>query len=317
MIKPKRSVYWGLITSIVLSVIFSSCKDEAKKEFPLSAIIFYSIAEKQVAFHALTHSAVSWYWDFGDGTSSHEQNPVHIYEDGGYYKVTLTATTANGEAVTQEEKIGVMITPYVLLTGGVNAVNGKTWKLTTAHGSFGDYFANADADLSTVIELPNGGLSMFLDYGEVYDDEYTFYFDGSYSMDLKDDGGALSGLVYQMLTTGGAGIAKLSDMGKKYGLCIGLYSPADDLTFTYVRKEDFTVSSVYGADGTITFKDVTTLDFSGTAFVGFMDFQRKVILKSISENNMTLIMFMAASADYPGINTHALILTFEAVNDAD
>jgi hypothetical protein len=317
MTKLKRSVFWGLTASIFLSVIFSSCGNEEKKEFPLSAIIFYSIAEKQVAFHALTHSAVSWHWEFGDGTSSDEQNPVHIYEDGGYYKATLVATAVNGASVTEEETIGVMITPYVLLTGGVNAVNGKTWKLTTAHGNFGDYFANADADLSKIIALPNGGLSMFLDYGEVYKDEYTFYFDGNYSMDLKDDGGTLSGLVYQMLTNGGAGIIKLSDMGQDFGLCIGAYSPEEEITFTYVKKEDFNVPSVYGANGMVTYKDVTTLDFSGSAFVGFMDFQRKVILKSISEDNMTLVMFMAASPDYPKINTHALILSFEAVKDEE
>lgn len=32
----------------------------------------------------------SWYWDFGDGTSSTEQNPVHTYAEGGIYLVCLT-----------------------------------------------------------------------------------------------------------------------------------------------------------------------------------------------------------------------------------
>jgi PKD repeat protein len=34
----------------------------------------------------------SWFWDFGDGTSSTEQNPVHTYPDSGYYAVCLTIT---------------------------------------------------------------------------------------------------------------------------------------------------------------------------------------------------------------------------------
>ena len=325
MTKLKRSVFWGLTASIFLSVIFSSCGTEEKKEFPLSAIIFYSIAEKQVAFHALTHSAVSWHWDFGDGTSSDEQNPVHIYENGGYYNVKLVATAANGESVSDEVKIGVMITPYVLLTGGANAVNGETWKLSTAHSSNGDYFANADPDLTpydpSITPLPNGAFGMYLQYDNVYNDKYTFYFNGKYEMNLTAYGdkgtGAFAGLVYEYMTTGGAGILEVSEMGQDFGLCIGAYTPEENMTFTYVKKEDFTVPSVYGADGTVTYKDVTTLDFSGTAFVGFMDNQRKVILQSITEDRMTLVMFMAASPDYWPLNTHGLVLSFEAVNNED
>ncbi len=322
MIKPKRSIYWGLLASIVLSVFFSSCGNEEKKEFPLSAIIFYSIADKQVAFQALTHSAVSWHWDFGDGTTSDEQNPVHVYEDGGYYNVTLVATAANGESVTEEVKIGVQITPYVLLTGGANDANGKTWRLSSSHSSNGDYFAYADADFTPydpdITPLPNGAFKMYLDYEEVYSDEYTFHFDGKYEMNLTnypDRGtGVFSGLVYEYLTTGGAGIIYASDMGQEFGLCIGEYTPENNMTFTYVEKEDFTTSSVW-TGGSITYKDVSTLDFSGTAFVGFRDFERKVIIKSITEETMTLVMFMAASTDAPGINTHGLVLSFEAVND--
>ena len=31
----------------------------------------------------------SWFWDFGDGTISHERNPVHVYTDAGIYEVCL------------------------------------------------------------------------------------------------------------------------------------------------------------------------------------------------------------------------------------
>ncbi|MBN1318588.1 MAG: PKD domain-containing protein, partial [Anaerolineales bacterium] len=34
----------------------------------------------------------SWYWDFGDGTTSKEQNPVHIFADADEYQVSLTVT---------------------------------------------------------------------------------------------------------------------------------------------------------------------------------------------------------------------------------
>lgn len=35
----------------------------------------------------------NWYWDFGDGTTSEEQNPNHVYTEEGMYEVCLTITT--------------------------------------------------------------------------------------------------------------------------------------------------------------------------------------------------------------------------------
>ncbi|HEY3913858.1 MAG TPA: PKD domain-containing protein, partial [Verrucomicrobiae bacterium] len=31
----------------------------------------------------------SWNWDFGDGETSSEQNPMHTYKDAGHYVVVL------------------------------------------------------------------------------------------------------------------------------------------------------------------------------------------------------------------------------------
>lgn len=42
-----------------------------------------------------------WSWDFGDGGSSVEQNPVHTYFKDGSYSVILTVTTKNGKTDTK------------------------------------------------------------------------------------------------------------------------------------------------------------------------------------------------------------------------
>jgi gliding motility-associated-like protein len=39
-------------------------------------------------------SGSTFLWNFGDGTTSLEQNPSHVYADSGIYQVTLTITTA-------------------------------------------------------------------------------------------------------------------------------------------------------------------------------------------------------------------------------
>lgn len=41
-------------------------------------------------------SVTSWYWDFGDRTSSTERNPTHTYENDGTYTVSLTASNSAG-----------------------------------------------------------------------------------------------------------------------------------------------------------------------------------------------------------------------------
>jgi gliding motility-associated-like protein len=61
------------------------------------------LPDATVAFEDLSANAVSWLWDFGDGSSSSEQNPTHTYQSpldpadpSKGYEVTLTVTDANG-----------------------------------------------------------------------------------------------------------------------------------------------------------------------------------------------------------------------------
>jgi len=49
-----------------------------------------------VSFHDNSADAIAWYWEFGDGTISTEQNPSHVYDQLLVHHVTLTITTASG-----------------------------------------------------------------------------------------------------------------------------------------------------------------------------------------------------------------------------
>jgi outer membrane protein assembly factor BamB/PKD repeat protein len=44
----------------------------------------------------------SWFWTFGDGINSTEQNPIHTYTLPGKYTVTLTITDGNNKIATDE-----------------------------------------------------------------------------------------------------------------------------------------------------------------------------------------------------------------------
>jgi gliding motility-associated-like protein len=43
-----------------------------------------------------SETAIAFEWDFGNGSSSTETSPQHVYLSPGYYTVTLTGTTSNG-----------------------------------------------------------------------------------------------------------------------------------------------------------------------------------------------------------------------------
>lgn len=61
-----------------------------------------------------TAEAVTWNWDFGDGTTATTQNPTHAYSTAGTYTVTLTTTDVSGCSSTVSHT--VTITPGIDVT---------------------------------------------------------------------------------------------------------------------------------------------------------------------------------------------------------
>jgi hypothetical protein len=66
------------------------------------------VANKDVFFSAAGAGGVIWQWDFGDGSTSSEQNPTHVFDELGDYTVTLTATSVEGCNSTSSLNIGII-----------------------------------------------------------------------------------------------------------------------------------------------------------------------------------------------------------------
>lgn len=66
----------------------------------------------------------SYYWEFGDGNSSDEENPVHIYENLGEYDVTLHVTLDNGCTYSAAQISAVSV---VLLTIEMTLLTDSIW----------------------------------------------------------------------------------------------------------------------------------------------------------------------------------------------
>ena len=63
----------------------------------------------------------SWNWTFGDGSTSYDQNPVHMYSGIGRYTVTLEVANGKGRSVMRKPSL---ITPNA---GNVTGPNGMIW----------------------------------------------------------------------------------------------------------------------------------------------------------------------------------------------
>jgi parallel beta-helix repeat protein len=69
-----------------LSPVANFSSDKQTGSFPLT-----------VSFRDTSFNANKFFWDFGDGNTSTEVNPVHTYITAGNYTVTFTAKNENGE----------------------------------------------------------------------------------------------------------------------------------------------------------------------------------------------------------------------------
>ena len=52
-----------------------------------------------------------WYWDFGDGSFSYDQNPVHYFITGGTYTVSLTVTDDTGCSNSTSQDVLILFGP--------------------------------------------------------------------------------------------------------------------------------------------------------------------------------------------------------------
>jgi PKD repeat protein len=66
-------------------------EDRFKK--PIEAQWSFKVVDMQRRLVAFKDESIgkitSWKWDFGDGTTSTEQHPTHVYEKSDHYIVTL------------------------------------------------------------------------------------------------------------------------------------------------------------------------------------------------------------------------------------
>lgn len=78
----------NLLPIIFVVTVALGCKKPVQASFELENYT-YKIAEG-VYFENTSLDAKSFSWNFGDGSTSSERSPMHVYQYPGKYRVTLT-----------------------------------------------------------------------------------------------------------------------------------------------------------------------------------------------------------------------------------
>ena len=163
-------------------LVFVSCKEEEPTPAGDPVASFQSAPDESnyltYNFTDFSQNASSWEWDFDDnGATSTEQNPTHTFSGDGEYTVSLVVTNADGVKSTPFTETLSLTDPNAarrLLTGDVS----KTWKL---------YREGAAMSVGTV-DNPGSAWPGFTNDGSrpcLYEQEFTFHFDGTYEFDDK------------------------------------------------------------------------------------------------------------------------------------
>lgn len=85
---------------------------------------------------------ISWQWDFGDGTSSSQQNPVKNYSTSGSFNITLTVRNVKGCVGTKTSTTSVFPKPDAAFSASAVCINQPTNFLNGSSISAGSIISN-------------------------------------------------------------------------------------------------------------------------------------------------------------------------------
>lgn len=284
-----------LITAMILmAALLFSCE---KKEDPPTAAFTASVNGYSVTFTSEVTNAVSYLWDFGDDGTSTETDPVHTYEQSGLYTVTLTVKGDGGQAVATEE-VEIFASVEELLTGGPEATNGKTWVLSRGYEAGVDGGGVINNDMWVMLPSAENALDG-IGMGKEYDNEFTFYSDGTYKVDVKNDT-ALAATLFGIF---GGEVELYTNGDNPLGLNMTSYTPPETATWT-LHEEPLVVdvitdplgTAVPGPHAEVTITGKKWVSLSEGAYFGILDFPstRKFVIKEITPDKMKVALFVCA-----------------------
>ncbi|MCK4414008.1 MAG: PKD domain-containing protein, partial [Candidatus Eisenbacteria sp.] len=188
-----------------------------------------------------TGAPTAWVWDFGDGNYGHVQHPLHTYELGGTYSITLAVANADGaDTTTRTDMIRVMPSRSAPITDLAGTPTDGTTPLTVHFTSLA-----TNEPTSWSWDFGDGGTSI------VENPQYTFQTPGFYTITLT--------------TTNAAG----STSETKAGYIAATAAPPDENPFGFAPNQ----SNPCTPQGRITF----SLPYAGEARLELFDLRGRCL----------------------------------------
>ena len=130
--KLLRATMKKVLIFLALTLFIVSCKKNDTAPV-LAGFTYKELENGEIQFFNESSEAESYVWNFGDGSTSQEAFPTHIYAANGEYEVTLVAKGPNGEN-TKAQKVKVTSVKnyegtwegagqFTIVSGGVPAEN--------------------------------------------------------------------------------------------------------------------------------------------------------------------------------------------------
>ncbi len=205
-----------------------------------------------------------------------------------------------------------------LLTGGATAAGGKTWVLSKGTYPSDDGGGSVTNDMFALLPIPENIQDLL---GKEYDNEFTFYYDGKYTINPVND----TVLAATLSSTLGQIVCEWTQ--NELGLCGATFAPVTNATWT-LHEEDFTVDAITNPldvntpplHGNVTFTGKKWLSFSAGAYFGILDgtTSTHVIIKSVTETEMHVALLVCmyqgvmnpGGMEFAGYPTHIFQLTY-------
>lgn len=279
----KLILAYKIATFTLLISFLISCEEEV--EPPLFE--FYgTLNEYELTTKVKSANVDTYLWDFGDGNTSTEKEPVHVYGKGGLYTVSLQVTGPGGQR-TKEKSFEVAIPIEELLAGGPGNTAGKTWVLSKGYIPGMDGAGKVSNDLP-ISEKTVEEVLRYFGLRDEYEDEYTFYPDGTYKVDTKN-GLVLAGILFGAATN--TIVIPSSDLNL-LSLCASSFEPPESGTWSLDYKaytvDAFDVLGGASAPEQVTFtfegneNAVARLAFSEGQYIGVLDLTPLTIIKKVT-----------------------------------
>jgi hypothetical protein len=100
-----------MILISISSIVIADDNEENENEFEVDAGGDYkAMMNETIQFFGSADGGVEpyvWYWDFGDGYNSTEQNPTHVYSEEGKYEILLKVIDDEGNITTDDGEVEI------------------------------------------------------------------------------------------------------------------------------------------------------------------------------------------------------------------